>query len=84
MLTEGQTTERGSPVKENEASLPLTVQGRGIVLINPSCSTQILESGYDAWTVQEYLGYKDLRINMIYTDVLNRNGKGLKSPLNDV
>ena len=39
-----------------------------------------MESGYDFWTVQELLGYKDLKTTMIYTHVLDRGGMGVKSP----
>jgi site-specific recombinase XerD len=39
-----------------------------------------LESDYDIRTVQELLGHKDLKTTMIYTHVLNRGGKGVRSP----
>ena len=45
-----------------------------------SFATQLVESGYDFWTVQELLGHKDVKTTMIYTHVLNRGGKGVKSP----
>jgi len=42
---------------------------------------QILDDGYDIRTVQELLGHKDVRTTMIYTHVLNRGGKGVRSPI---
>ena len=35
---------------------------------------------YDIRTVQELVGHSDVRTTMIYTHVLNRGGKGVRSP----